>query len=190
MSARAGFTLVEVLVALVVGALVALLAGATLRAGLDADDRVARAVGRDSAEPVVRALLADALRHAVDAPADPRLPAVRLDRVGDSDRLQWPTRGLGAQPGAAALYDATLTADADGLRLQAAPREGGPVLVATLPGVTRLRVQAQPVGEPDRWRTAWSQGTLPRAVRLGFEGAAGREPPAAMVVALGLEGTP
>ena len=63
---RRAFTLIEVLLALVITGLVVTLAYGTAQAGFDTQARLAeyRVVGESDA--VVRSLLSDALRHAVD----------------------------------------------------------------------------------------------------------------------------
>src|SRR5687768_14558539 len=63
MTRRAGFTLLEVMVAIVITGVVALLAYGTARAGFDTSDRLDRFHTTLEAQMIVRSLLLNALRH-------------------------------------------------------------------------------------------------------------------------------
>ncbi|MGZ8470574.1 MAG: PulJ/GspJ family protein, partial [Gemmatirosa sp.] len=70
MSARRGFTLLEVMVALVVSAMVVTLAYGAAQAGFDTEARLREGQAAARATTAWRALLGDALRHVERGVAD------------------------------------------------------------------------------------------------------------------------
>jgi prepilin-type N-terminal cleavage/methylation domain-containing protein len=69
MMRRRGLTLLELMVAITVTGIVALLAYGSAQAGFDTDERLARVGETSEAEAQFRALVSDALRHPVEATA-------------------------------------------------------------------------------------------------------------------------
>jgi type II secretory pathway component PulJ len=195
MSARSGFTLLDLIVSIAVTGIIALLVYASAAAGFDTRDALAR--HRDGAESElrVRALLVDALRHASDD-ADPGQPAFEIVDAIDShglpaDQLTFLTRGVVPPLGASALWRVTIAATPTGLVLNAslvdADANASPAVVATMGDVRGLDVEAMPLAERT-WATAWaSTQQLPAAARLTLYDATGRAVGAPVVARIGLE---
>src|SRR3712207_3074218 len=96
-----GFTLVELMIVIVITSIIALLAYGSARGAFDTDERLARARADVEGAGAMRALVSDALRHAVPAVSDDQL-AFELERgVAASglpaDRVRFVSRGV-AQP--------------------------------------------------------------------------------------------
>lgn len=193
MSRPRGFTLVELLVALVLAGVVALLVYGAAAAGSDTQAQLRERRLALQTVRAFRATLADALRNARPA----RLrgdTAFRLEARQDAagrprDRLSFVTAG--ALP--------PLTPDAD-WTVTLAPAAGGVALVATpvglaaptpvvlrLPGVTGLEVRVLGLSPAREWTKRWIFPRLvPPAVQLTFwtdSGPAG--PPWRAVLPLG-----
>ena len=172
--ARPGFTLVEVLVALVVTGIVVSLAYGTLQAGLDTrarlDDRRARA----EALTAWRALLGDALRHVEHGVAEEdTVFAVATDSRGDALRVV--TRGVAPPQGAGGRWRLTLAPTSEGVRLDAVPEGAGAPVHVLLRDARALRVAVLPYAG-----SAWSRGWMrpssaPAAVAVRLLDGEGRE---------------
>lgn len=180
---RRGFTLIEVMIALVIGSVVVTLAYATLRAGMDTQARVADAREADASTTAFRAMLADALRHAV--PADAR--SVRglhteADGSGRATTLAFVSRGITAPLGGGDSWNVELSADSSGVVLYASSIDAVRVplrLVARGPRTFALRFLAT---DETSWRTAWDDPTrLPAAIEVRFLDRDGRDTMAALV---------
>lgn len=180
---RHGFTLIEVMIALLVGSVVVMLAYATLRAGLDVQDRVTTAREADETSTAMRAVMADAIRHAITADAsDARGLHTDLDPEGRARSMSFLSRGITAPHGGTAAWRVTLTTDTSGLALAAAPTD---------PTHTPLRLTSRSATafavrflarDDAQWRTDWNDPTrLPAAVELRFLDGAGRESMPALV---------
>ena len=173
MMVRRGFTLVEVMIALLIGSVVVVLAYATLSAGLDTQDRVNAARDADASATALRAILTDAVRHAVSGDAVyPR--GMYTGEAGTS--LNFATRGVEAPLGGTALWQLSLTADTGGVALRAVSRDGNraPLLV-TARGSRRFAVRFLPLASSE-WRATWDDPTrLPEAVELRFLDAQGHD---------------
>ena len=192
---RRGFTLLELLVAIVLAGVVALLVYGAARAGADTQARLTASRRRWQAERAMRTLLEDALRNARPAmrPGDAAFALrARTSSTGiPQDDLTFVTRG-GFPP---------LTADADWrVTIEIAEAGGGLSVIAVplgvrtparlagvLPGVTGLEIRVLPPGGGS-WTRQWALPSgFPRAVALTFWTASGpRE--AALRVALPLGG--
>lgn len=166
---RAGFTLVETLVALVVTGFVALAAYAALDAGTSTRRRVDGALRDRESALVARALLDDALRHATDAGDDGTVFARAEPDAAAGDALDFVTRGVAPPLGASARWRVRLgpTVRGGDVALVATPLdEPGPVLRATLAGVRAVRVATM---GPDGWRRdAADVARVPAVVRVEF----------------------
>jgi prepilin-type N-terminal cleavage/methylation domain-containing protein len=197
MIVRRGFTLLELMVALVIASVVALLAYGTARAGMDASDRLEHHRTTIEGQALLRALLLDALRHPTEGGGlamDDTL-FVLEDAVGSNglpqDAVQFFTRGITPPLGATDTWSVTLVSGPDGLRMHAVPQEGSratPIdaLLATARGLN-VRVLARTADSvwTDRWDVV---GRLPAAVALEFFDARGTRLAAPLIVHGALEG--
>lgn len=198
-SRRAGFTLLELVVALVVTGVVALLAYSTLRAGLDTEARVERTDAAVSGMAVARALLLDALRHLPEGGGASMNDALfvledRTIAAGmPGDALAFVSYGVGRAPGASAPWSVSLTPTDDGVRLRAIPldapdRAGIDVL---LPGARGLDARVLARSADADWLDAWSRtGRVPAAVRIQLLDGAGRPLGVPLVAQAALEAVP
>jgi len=160
-----GFTLLEVMVAIVLTSLIVLLAYSAAQVSYDAHARLSADLRSLQQASALRELLQDALRSA-------RAP----QRPGDSPftlhegRLSFVTAGGG--PPLDPDYDWLLTIEpgADGLRLSATPVGRAPAAQVTIraPGVTRWDVRARAPGEgASQWLEEWPKTSgMPRAVAV------------------------
>jgi len=160
-----GFTLLEVMVAIVLTSLIVLLAYSAAQVSYDAHARLSADLRALQQARALRELLQDALRSA-------RAP----QRPGDSPftlhagRLSFVTAGGG--PPLDPDYDWLLTIgpDADGLELSATPVGRVPAAVVTMrvSGVTRWDVRARPPGgSASQWLEEWPKTSgMPRAVAI------------------------
>jgi prepilin-type N-terminal cleavage/methylation domain-containing protein len=159
---RRGFTLIEVIVALVLTGMIALAVRGALDAGLSARERIAGPMEDRERALLARAMLEDALRHAVD---DDRFaePFARSGGAGTGDILSFTTRGIVPPLGASGRWRVLVQGD----RIDATPiDERGPRLRTTLPGVRALRVMTLQSGE---WRApAANVDHVPPMVRVEF----------------------
>jgi len=158
-----GFTLIEVMVAIVLTGLVVLLAYGAAQVSYDAQARLRADIGALQEARALRALLQDALRSArtPQRPGDPRFTL-------HAGRLSFVTAGGG--PPFDPDYDwlVTIELGAGGLEFSAIPVGRAPATVVTfrVPGVTRWDVRALAPSQP-QWLEEWPQTTLlPRAVAI------------------------
>ena len=175
-----GFTLLELLLAMALAGIVALLVYGAAQAGFDSETRLAADRRALQSERAMRTLLEDALRNARPAPR-PGEAAFTLEantspgRV-PADRLSFVARG-GFPP---------LTGEADwliaiqgtpaGLAVTATPLgvRAATRLAGLLPGVTGLAVRVQPPGG-GAWTGRWQMpAVFPRAVELTYWSDSGR----------------
>ena len=171
---RRGFTLLELLVAIVLAGVVALLVYGAARAGSDTEARLSASRRRWQAERAMRTLLEDALRNA-------RPPT----RAGDAaftlhaqtsgagvpqDQLTFVTRGGFPPLTADADWRVTIETTAAGLSVIALPLSVRTPerVVGSLPEVTGLEIRVlAPSGGP--WSRQWVlAAAFPRAVALTF----------------------
>ena len=190
---RRGFTLVEVMLALVVTGVVVLLAYGVARAGIDTEARLARADADARAVLAARTLLHDALRHtASGASADDSVFV--LDAATDArgrrvDRLRFLSYGVVPPLGAGPRWAVSAAVTPSGLEILAVPtdaRAGGAVRVV-VPGVASLRATALAPG--GGWADAWPRvQSAPLAVRVVLAASLGRALGPALVARTRLEG--
>ena len=183
MKARRGFTLVELMIALVIGSVVVLLAYSTLRAGMDVEARVTAARGADETTAALRAMLSDAIRHAVSGDARESTGLrTETDGSGRTTRLTFVSRGISSPLGGSGAWQIGLSADSSGVILDATPFDSTRAslrLTARGPRSFTLRFLAI---DDERWRTGWNDPSrLPEAVEVRFLDAQGRETMAALV---------
>jgi prepilin-type N-terminal cleavage/methylation domain-containing protein len=160
-ASRAGFTLIEVMVALLLTSMVALLAYASAYLSLETRARLDTDLGRAQSARVLREVLQDALRNA-------RSPQRRGDTTFGLSRGRLTFLAAGAGPPFDPEYDwrISVETDADGLELIGAPVGRAPAarVVLRAPGVTRCDVQVLAPGG-SQWVSEWPATTvMPRAI--------------------------
>ncbi len=199
MTRRAGFTLLELMVAMVVTSLVALLAYGTARAGIDTNERLERYRTTVETQMIVRTLLLDALRHPPEeggAAMNDMLFHID-DRVSGEglpmDGVSFQTRGVTPPLGASATWSVTLSATDQGVRLHAVPlgasaTEPIDVLLASARGLS-VRVLSRTTGSS--WSDQWdAPGRVPTAVAIEFLSEQNTLVAPPLVVYAALEGQP
>ncbi len=192
---RRGFTLIEVVTAITLTAIVLAIAAAALSAATTARERVSAHQQTLESEARMQALLTDMLRH---APAVGRAsePLLRIERAGATNvRLVFLSTGVREPFGTGAPWRVTVAADRNGLTLNAEPldRAGAtdpsqPPLYARVPNLQAMDVRVRDVeraGETIAWRTDWPDAlSRPAMVLLLFENAIAGGVHARMAVAL------
>ena len=180
---RRGFTLIELMIALVIGGVVVLLAYSTLRAGLNVEDRVSAARDADASTTAMRAMLSDAIRHAVAGDArDMRGLHTESDGSGRATKLMFISRGIAAPLGGSAAWQVGLSSDSGGVVLDASSLDASrEPLHLTSRGTLTFAVRFLAI-EDATWRTQWDDpARLPAAVEVRFLDAKGRDTMAALV---------
>ena len=196
MTARRGFTLLELIVSIAVAGVIALLVYGSAAAGLDTRDALDRYRAGNEAEMRARLLLADALRHATDE-VDGGEAFVLVDATDarglPADQLTFATRGVTPPLGATARWAVTLVPTTAGLAIRATPladSSRGPrpaAISAVLADIRGIDVGAASLANAS-WAPIWaSAAQLPSAVRITLFDAAGAPVGAALVVRVGLE---
>lgn len=185
---RPGFTLLELLIALVLTAVAVTIASLALRTAVTARDRVAEHRDTLERESRLRAMLTDMLRHAPSA-ASVDEPLLRVWRTpAGGVQLVFLSKGVRAPFGTGPTWRVTLTESGEGLALDATPIsvDGDVTALHTLvPGIRALSVrlleQAGGITSA-RWRDDWPlERARPAMIALGF-GSDRTQPP--LVVAL------
>ncbi|MBY0491446.1 MAG: prepilin-type N-terminal cleavage/methylation domain-containing protein [Gemmatimonadaceae bacterium] len=171
---RAGFTLVELMIALTLTAIAATIAGTAVSAARRTEQVVLTHRHGEEADLRARALLQDMLRHAPAAAlADAPLLAVR--GTPDDPTLVFLSRGVTAPFGTGVIWQVTVQRLGDSLRVDAVPTRdtGAPSLRMAVGGITSFQVRAlEPATALDaaRWRSDWPLATArPAAVALTWE---------------------
>jgi prepilin-type N-terminal cleavage/methylation domain-containing protein len=163
--ARAGFTLLEVIVALVLTSLVVMLAYGAARVSFDAKVRLSAERRALQGQRATRQLLGDAVRN-LRPPQRPTDPPFELH----DDRLSFVAAG-GAPP-LDPDYDWWITVGPTGnaVTLVARPLGHAPAqeLSLVLPQVTRWQVRLLAPGNSLGWVQDWPAGKVPRAVEMRF----------------------
>ena len=172
---RGGFTLLEVMLAIVLTAVAVATASLALRTATTARDRVAE--HRQTLERVsrLRTMLTDMLRHAPSASAvDEPLLRVWRSPAGET-QLVFLSKGVRAPFGTGPTWRVMLTQTASGLTLDATPIGVGAdqaALHTVLPGVQDMSVQLLdlPGGLSDaRWRSDWPlERSRPGTIAVSF----------------------
>ena len=174
MKRRSGFTLLEVLLAIVITSTVALLVYGTVQIGLDVRERLAERLDEDRSRRAVRVILADALRN-IRPPAgsDDSVFVLRrgVNAAGQpADTLSFLTGGSIPPLTSDADWFLSLVAGDSGVTMWAQPI--GVRLparfVARLAGVPGLEVRVRRAADSS-WIANWpTQGMLPNAVAVTF----------------------
>lgn len=189
-----GFTLIEVVIALVLSGIVALLAYGTMQAGFDSRDRLDRYRRNAESVATLRAFLVDALRHPADA-GESGFPAFAMSRtIGanglNADGLRFVSRGVTSPLGAGARWLVTVATAGDGLHLSAKPLDDTALgrIASIVSGVRAMRVQVMADLAQPEWRDYWvSSRQAPAAVRLELTGPDGALVGAPLIVQTSLE---
>jgi len=158
-SGRAGFTLVELLIALALAAIVSLLAVSATRFAAMGLDRVSVASQRLETRRNLETLLRRSLAASIEAPSLPNVPAL----AGDSGRVSWLTL---AEDGGAGLYRDELRLDGRALVLLRRPVDGGEAKRVVLAPRASLRLAYF----GSEWQDAWTGAPdLPHLVRIALD---------------------
>ena len=190
-----GFTVIEVLLAVMLTSVVALLAYGTSSAGLDVKERLLDHQNRAEARTIARALLVDALRHPVEgggAAMNDVLFAVEDAARSDGlplDAIQFLTRGVIPPLGATSTWSITLAPTVDGVRLLAVPSDGSSTTIdLLLADVRGLQVKVLGRTSDAEWTPGWDAlGRVPAAVAIEFFSAPGVPSGAPLIVHSTLE---
>jgi prepilin-type N-terminal cleavage/methylation domain-containing protein len=193
---RRAFTLIEVMVAIVVTGLVVALAYTAAQAGFDTEERTARVRTGSEADAVGRAMIGNALRHALPGIiGGDTVFALEAYRVNDRALvgLRFLTRGVIEPFGATGTWEVTVRPGSEGLRIEGRPvdsRDTAPI-TGTLPGVRAIEVRVRGRDARQGWLDAWvSPDRSPAAVAITFLDAAGQSTGAPLVARVGLEDNP
>lgn len=195
---REGFTLIELMVAIVLTGMVALLTYASASAGFSTSDRLGRYHTAIESQAIVRSLLLDALRHPVGgggAAMNEVLFTIADATDSDGlpvDGLRFISRGVLPPLGTSEGWDVALTPSAGGVRLVArsidAEEAGVEIL---LPDVRGLDVRVLDRSSDSTWLDRWEVlGRAPAAVSLAFLDRRGSPTGPRIVVHSALEAVP
>jgi len=188
---RRGFTLIEIMVALVVTGLVVSVAYATLQAGFDTSERMTNAQHGDEREVVARTMLSNALRHAVPGTIGGE-PVFVLRDDARSDGLRFLTRGVSEPLGASEVWEVSLLPSPEGARFDA-HQVGNPSRSFTtlLRRVNAVNVRVRGRDFRDGWLESWNApDRSPAVVSISFFTVDGRVIGAPLMARVGLEGNP
>jgi prepilin-type N-terminal cleavage/methylation domain-containing protein len=173
---RHGFTLLEVMVALVITGMVALTAYAALDAGIATRGRIDGSLRARADGLVARAMLDNAMRHMVEHGDGEALVA---DGGTGGDVLTFYSRGVTEPFGGSTLWRVQVRGATIGAT---SIDRAAPSLTSDLPGVQVIRVSTL---APDGWHTgAVPGGQSPQALRVEFVPVAGQTAMAPLIVAL------
>ena len=170
-----GFTLLEVMLAIVLTAVAVTTASLALRTASTARDRVAEHRQTLERESRLRTMLTDMLRHAPPASAVDE-PLLRVWRTPTGEtQLVFLSKGVRAPFGTGPAWRVMLTQTGNGLTLDATPIGVGAdetALHAVLPTVQQLSVQLleQAGGlSGAQWRSDWPlERARPSVIAIGF----------------------
>ncbi len=191
----AGFTLIEVVTAITLTAIVLAIAAAALSAATTARERLSTHQHTLESEARVRALLTDMLRHA-PAAEQATEPLLRIERAAaPHTRLIFLSTGVREPFGTGTPWRVTVTTDANGLVLNAlaldrfgATDPSEAPLYASVPSLQTLDIRVREIdrpGEMGAWRPDWPDAlSRPAALQLRFTGADERGAPTVFAVAL------
>lgn len=175
---RQGFTLMEVMIALTITALVATLAAAALHAGMDVRERVQEHRVTIDAEARAASWLSVMLRHPPAASAvDEAMFTITRANDGNASAT-FLSQGVETPAGTGTIWRVSLSVGVDGLHIRAVPTGSARARVpleTVLPQVTQLDVEAlETVGVTagtgagaTAWRADWPVlRSMPGAVRI------------------------
>ena len=178
---RCAFTLLELLVAVVVTGVIALLVYGSAQAGLDARTRLVEANRSLQMARALQATLEDALRNARRSQRAGEAAFVLEDRRDargrPADQVRFVSAGALAPLSPGDDWAVVVEPTPEGLTLVALPigrRAPSRRVVGPLPGITGLDVRLLHQHSDSGWRTRWPVGSaMPRAVELTYWSDAG-----------------
>lgn len=184
-----GFTLIEVLVALLIASVVASLSYTVLATAVDTSATVEMAGNELAADARFRALLADALRHPSPAPGVDA-PTFVVAHEARGDRVTFTSRGIVPPLGTSESWDVEIWSDSAGVQFEARPSGSESVPVhATLHGASGLEVLTRDGASRRNWVRGWERpGRTPDMVALVWRSPRTTSVP--LVVRTSLEETP
>jgi prepilin-type N-terminal cleavage/methylation domain-containing protein len=177
MTLRRGFTLIEVMIALVISSVVVLLAYATLRAGVDTQERVSDVRDASERAMTLRAMLGDAMRHAITGDdRDARGMFMETDASGRAVQLGFVSRGITPPYGGAAAWRVALYSDTAGVSFSAAPLDAAQTPLRLHTRLVRSFAVRFLARDDAEWRTDWNDPTrLPAAIEVRLLDRAGMD---------------
>ncbi len=188
MTRRTGFSLVEVMVAIVLTGTVALISYGSLRAAIDTGEKLEAFRAQSEALALMRELVRGALRHSIDGSAAGHA-AFRVGHAqeprGEADSVEFLSRGISSPLGAKGLWLVTLATSGDGVRFRAFPIDDSLAVPFTTltPGISRLRISEMRSATDQNWVGDWdSIDRRPYAVRIDFLGEDGSAAGPSLVV--------
>lgn len=189
---RGGFTLLELMLAIVITGMVALIAYSAISVGLDTQERVERHRREAQSRALFRPFISDALRHIADG-AGTGMPVFRIAAMAGTtagESVTFLTRGIQSPLGSSGLWQVTLTPSATGLRVQGDPLEdqSRSSISSILPGVTEMRLRVLATRQDKVWVSNWdATGQQPYAVKIELLDSASRIIDSPLVVATAFE---
>lgn len=192
-SERNGFTLLELMVAIVISGLIALLAYGAITAGLSTLERVEEHRRNAQSRALARPMITDALRHIADAGATTEnVFQIQRTSAEGLPSLVFLTRGVESPMGASSLWKMTLATSRRGLTIDAVALEDvkqSPISTV-IPGVNEIRLRLLPTRNDQAWVTNWeSPRQHPYAVKIEMLDSLGQIIEAPLVVAPSIEST-
>jgi prepilin-type N-terminal cleavage/methylation domain-containing protein len=172
-SARGGFTLLELLVAIVLASVLALLVYGAAGAGFDTQERLAQSRAATQSARAMHAVLTDALRNARPGARFGDTAFVIEDGVAaagrPADRLSFITSGATPPLTADVDWRIVIESTGSGTTLTGTPlgMSAPPVAVVPAPGISGLDVRVLPAGARRRWTAGGIAFTqVPRAIEI------------------------
>ncbi|MEO5588486.1 MAG: prepilin-type N-terminal cleavage/methylation domain-containing protein [Gemmatimonadaceae bacterium] len=189
---RGGFTLLELMLAIVITGLVTLIAYSAITVGLDTQERVERHRREAQSRALFRPFISDALRHIADV-AGTGTPVFLISAVvgpTGGESVTFLTRGVQSPLGSSGLWRLTLIPSAMGLHVQADPLEDASrsKISSVIPGVTALRLRILATRQDKVWVSNWdATRQQPYAVKIELLDSGGRMFDSPLVVATAFE---
>lgn len=189
---RDGFTLLELMLAIVITGLVALIAYAAITVGLDTQERVERHRREAQSRALFRPFVSDALRHIADV-AGTGMPVFWISAVAGTtggESVTFLTRGIQSPLGSSGLWRLTMIPSANGLHVQADPLEdpSRSSISSILSGVREMRLRILATRQDKVWVTNWdATRQQPYAVKIELLDSAGRMIDSPLIVATAFE---
>lgn len=189
---RGGFTLLELMIAIVISGLVALLAYSAIAAGLGTLERVEAHRRATQTRALARPLISDALRHIADAGVETtNVFQVTQTSADGGASLVFLSRGIENPLGASGLWKVTLSTSERGLGIAAVSLEDSTQspITSVIPGVREIRVRLLPTEQDKLWVTNWQAPRQhPYAVKIEMIDSLGQLMEAPLVVATSFQG--
>ena len=186
---RRGFSLIELIVALTLSGIVALLAYGSIQAGLENVGRLDNYRRNSESVTLMRSLLESALRHPSDPPAGGG-SAFEISSNSRGTILGFVSRGITGPPGAGELWRVAIQPSPHGLEFSARSLENGMApIVGSAPALKSFSVRVLRFTDDVAWQDHWeSTGQFPAAVEISFRDSTGAVtgPPLLVSTALGV----